>query len=114
MLGNISAVQLGIVLLIVILIFGTRKLRNLGEDLGGGIKGVRDGFGGDLSEAAEEIAATKKSLEELRDTVNGKRVQASSTDSQPAPRSYEPRDEEYESSDSYYSGQSSSRWDSDF
>lgn len=70
MLSNISAVQLGIVLLIVILIFGTKKLANLGKDVGEGISGIREGFGGDMSEAAEEIVRTKKSLEELKAKVS--------------------------------------------
>lgn len=69
MFANISAVQLGIVLLIVILIFGTKKLANLGKDVGEGISGIREGFGGDMSEAAEEIVRTKKSLEELKAKV---------------------------------------------
>ena len=46
MLSSISLPQLGIILVIVILIFGTRKLRTLGEDVGGGIQGIREGFGG--------------------------------------------------------------------
>ena len=32
-----------IVLLIVVLVFGTKKLRNLGNDLGGAVKGFREG-----------------------------------------------------------------------
>lgn len=46
-LGGISIWQLLIVLAIVLLIFGTKRLRNLGGDLGGAIKGfkkaVKDG-----------------------------------------------------------------------
>lgn len=41
MLGGISIWQLLIVLGIVILIFGTKKLRNLGGDLGGAIKSFK-------------------------------------------------------------------------
>lgn len=33
-----------IVLLVVVLIFGTKKLRNLGEDLGGAVKGFKKGM----------------------------------------------------------------------
>ncbi|MFN4148539.1 MAG: Sec-independent protein translocase subunit TatA [Rhodocyclaceae bacterium] len=33
-----------IVLLIVILVFGTKKLRNIGQDLGGAIKGFKEGM----------------------------------------------------------------------
>jgi sec-independent protein translocase protein TatA len=68
-LSGISPMSLGIILLIVILIFGTKKLRGLGEDVGGGIAGIREGFGGDLGDAAEEIARTKKSLEELQERI---------------------------------------------
>ena len=32
-----------IVLLIVMLVFGTKKLRNIGEDLGGAVKGFKQG-----------------------------------------------------------------------
>lgn len=40
-LGGISIWQLLIILLIVILLFGTKKLRNIGSDLGGAIKTFR-------------------------------------------------------------------------
>mgnify|MGYP000580111787 CR=1 FL=1 len=33
-----------IVLIIVLLVFGTKKLRNIGQDLGGAIKGFKDGI----------------------------------------------------------------------
>ena len=39
--GGISPWQLIIILIIVLLIFGTKKLRNLGTDLGGAIKGFK-------------------------------------------------------------------------
>ncbi len=39
--GGISIWQLLIVLLIVVLLFGTKKLRNIGTDLGGAIKSFR-------------------------------------------------------------------------
>lgn len=38
---GISITQLAIILAIVVLLFGTKKLRNLGGDLGGAIKGFR-------------------------------------------------------------------------
>ena len=41
MLSNISAVQLLIVLVIVLAIFGTKRLRSLGSDLGSAVKGFR-------------------------------------------------------------------------
>ncbi|RRJ83134.1 Sec-independent protein translocase subunit TatA [Aestuariirhabdus litorea] len=39
--GGISIWQLLIILVIVIMLFGTKKLRNLGGDLGGAIKGFK-------------------------------------------------------------------------
>jgi sec-independent protein translocase protein TatA len=33
-----------IVLLVVVLVFGTKKLRNIGTDLGGAVKGFREGM----------------------------------------------------------------------
>ncbi|MBY6205847.1 twin-arginine translocase TatA/TatE family subunit [Halomonas denitrificans] len=43
-MANISPWQLLIVLLIVLLIFGTKKLRNIGGDLGGAMKDFRKGL----------------------------------------------------------------------
>jgi sec-independent protein translocase protein TatA len=40
-LGGISIWQLLIVLAIVILLFGTKKLKNIGSDLGGAVKGFK-------------------------------------------------------------------------
>lgn len=40
-LGGISITQLIIILVIVLLLFGTKKLRGLGGDLGGAIKGFK-------------------------------------------------------------------------
>tara|TARA_B100000676_G_C17732465_1_gene657093 strand:+ start:501 stop:752 length:252 start_codon:yes stop_codon:yes gene_type:complete len=40
-IGGISIWQLLIVLVIVLLLFGTKKLRNLGSDLGGAVKGFK-------------------------------------------------------------------------
>lgn len=47
MLGGISVWQLAIVLGIVILIFGTKKLRNMGGDLGGAVKGFKKAMSDD-------------------------------------------------------------------
>ena len=41
MLSNVSIWQLLIVLVIVIAIFGTKRLKGLGSDLGGAVKGFR-------------------------------------------------------------------------
>lgn len=47
MLSGISIWQLLIVLVIVALLFGTRRLRNLGSDLGASVKGFRSAMGED-------------------------------------------------------------------
>ena len=43
-MGSFSIWHWLIVLLIVLLIFGTKKLRNMGADLGGAVKGFKDGM----------------------------------------------------------------------
>ncbi|MBF1801781.1 Sec-independent protein translocase subunit TatA [Alloalcanivorax profundimaris] len=42
MFSGISIWQLIIILAIVVLLFGTKKLRNIGSDLGGAVKGFKD------------------------------------------------------------------------
>lgn len=43
-MGGFSIWHWLIVLLIIVLVFGTKKLRNIGEDLGGAVKGFKDGM----------------------------------------------------------------------
>jgi sec-independent protein translocase protein TatA len=43
-IGGISMWQLLILLLIVVLVFGTKRLRNMGSDLGAAVKGFRTGM----------------------------------------------------------------------
>ena len=43
-MGTFSVWHWLIVLLIVMLVFGTKKLRNIGEDLGGAVKGFKEGM----------------------------------------------------------------------
>jgi sec-independent protein translocase protein TatA len=49
-MGSFSLLHWVIVLLVVILIFGTRKLKNVGEDLGGAVRGFRQGLQGSAGE----------------------------------------------------------------
>ncbi len=44
MIGGISITQLLILLVIVMLVFGTKRLRNIGSDLGSAVKGFRKGI----------------------------------------------------------------------
>ncbi len=43
-MGSFSIWHWLVVLLIVVLIFGTKKLKNMGSDLGGAVKGFKDGM----------------------------------------------------------------------
>lgn len=54
-MGSFSIWHWLIVLLVVVLIFGTKKLKNIGADLGGAVKGFKDGVKG-ANDAADEAA----------------------------------------------------------
>lgn len=43
-MGSLSIWHWLIVLVIVMLVFGTKKLRNVGQDLGGAVKGFKEGM----------------------------------------------------------------------
>lgn len=43
-MGSFSIWHWLVVLVIVLLIFGTKKLKNMGSDLGGAVKGFKDGM----------------------------------------------------------------------
>ena len=49
---GLSLTELLVILAIVLLLFGTRKLRNLGGDLGGAIKGFRQAMSGEDEKSA--------------------------------------------------------------
>ena len=55
MFANVSIWQLLIVLVIVIAIFGTKRLRTLGSDLGSAVKGFRSAVNDADKEPAEQI-----------------------------------------------------------
>ena len=57
MFGGISIWQLLIVLAILILIFGTKKLKNLGSDLGGAVIGFKEAV--DKDDKAEDEKVTQ-------------------------------------------------------
>ena len=52
--GGIGIWQLLIILLIVVMLFGTKKLRNLGSDLGGALKGFKTAMKDEDAEAGAE------------------------------------------------------------
>ncbi|KMZ13226.1 Twin-arginine translocation protein TatA [Candidatus Burkholderia humilis] len=61
-MGSLSIWHWLIVLLIVALVFGTKKLRNIGGDLGGAVKGFKEGM-----REGETPASPEKQCELSRD-----------------------------------------------
>jgi sec-independent protein translocase protein TatA len=61
-MGGLSIWHWLIVLLVVVLIFGTKKLRNIGQDLGGAVKGFKEGVKGAETEADAEKAASAQQI----------------------------------------------------
>ena len=69
-MGSFSIWHWVIVLIIVLLVFGTKKLRNMGSDLGGAVKGFKEGMKGDedKSRPAGELGERGTTVEgEVRD-----------------------------------------------
>ena len=62
-LGGISIWQLLIILVIVMLIFGTKRLKGLGGDLGGAIKSFRKAMDTDKEEPEETVGDKTPQLE---------------------------------------------------
>lgn len=66
-MGSFSIWHWLIVLLVVVLIFGTKKLKNIGSDLGGAVKGFKDGMksGGESADAGgtppQQVTGSKAS-----------------------------------------------------
>lgn len=58
-MAGIGIWQLLILLLIVLLLFGTKRLRNIGSDLGGALKGFRKGLQ-EEEEEAPKLSADKE------------------------------------------------------
>ena len=61
-MGSLSIWHWLIVLLVVVLIFGTKKLRNMGSDLGGAVKGFKEGMRTD-DDAAKQIKEGGQTIE---------------------------------------------------
>jgi sec-independent protein translocase protein TatA len=66
-IGGISIWQLLIILAIVIMLFGTKRLRTLGSDLGSAVKGFRKSMQDDGSTGAGDEAATRQDTEGDKD-----------------------------------------------
>ncbi|RMG37656.1 MAG: Sec-independent protein translocase subunit TatA [Gammaproteobacteria bacterium] len=64
--GGISIWQLLIILVIVLLLFGTKRLRNIGSDLGGAVKGFKKAMSDEEKKQQEEpqkLEADEKVIE---------------------------------------------------
>ncbi len=65
-MGSLSIWHWLIVLVIVMMVFGTKKLRNIGSDLGGAVKGFKEGMKSD--DDAKQLTADGKTIEgEVKD-----------------------------------------------
>lgn len=62
-MGGISIWQLAIIVLLVVLLFGTKKLRNLGSDLGESVKGFKKAMSDDKPKDAEFEKVEQKQAE---------------------------------------------------
>jgi len=73
MLSGIGLWQLLIVLAIVIMLFGTKRIRSLGSDLGGAFKGfrdaVKDGEKNLETEQDDQTALVSSDMEKQKDAV---------------------------------------------
>ena len=70
-MGGLSIWHWLIVLLVVVLIFGTKKLRNIGQDLGGAVKGFKEGMKGAESEADAAKSAEAPPQQIVGTTIEG-------------------------------------------
>ncbi|HLT64264.1 MAG TPA: Sec-independent protein translocase subunit TatA [Pseudohongiella sp.] len=59
-IGGISIWQLLIILLIIVLLFGTKKLKSLGSDLGGALKGFKQAMKDEENKEPEKLEADKE------------------------------------------------------
>jgi sec-independent protein translocase protein TatA len=74
-MGSFSIWHWLIVLLVVVVIFGTKKLRNIGSDLGGAVKGFKDGM-----KAGGETPDADAAAQPAQQVANAKRVDAQTVD----------------------------------
>ncbi|MEO8508425.1 MAG: Sec-independent protein translocase subunit TatA [Betaproteobacteria bacterium] len=70
-MGGLSIWHWLIVLVVVVLIFGTKKLRNIGQDLGGAVKGFKEGM-----KTPEETAAAANEAQQPAQQIPGKTIDA--------------------------------------
>jgi sec-independent protein translocase protein TatA len=74
-MGSFSIWHWLIVLLVVVVIFGTKKLRNIGSDLGGAVRGFKEGMKG-----ADEVAAADAANAPAPQVTTAKRADSHTVD----------------------------------
>jgi sec-independent protein translocase protein TatA len=75
-MGSFSLWHWLIVLVIVLLIFGTKKLKNMGSDLGGAVKGFKDGLKDGATSATETADAAQQAIAKKAAEANTVDVEA--------------------------------------
>ena len=78
--GGISIWQLLIVLAIVVLIFGTKRLKGMGTDLGGALKGFKDAVATDDDAEKEQSLEKDTAADATNSTVNKEKAEATSSE----------------------------------
>lgn len=68
---GISIWQLAIILAIVVLLFGTKRLRNIGSDLGGAIKGFKKSMSDEDKKAEEKDVSPSQLEQDQKRTAEG-------------------------------------------
>jgi sec-independent protein translocase protein TatA len=73
-MGSFSIWHWLVVLLIVVMVFGTKKLKNMGSDLGGAVKGFKDGMkdgAASAADKADEVAGqVANAAQAAKDTID--------------------------------------------
>lgn len=69
-MGSFSIWHWLIVLLIVVMIFGTKKLKNMGTDLGGAVKGFKDGMRDGAADADAPAARVGNNTAATKETID--------------------------------------------
>ncbi|MBT8047960.1 MAG: twin-arginine translocase TatA/TatE family subunit [Xanthomonadales bacterium] len=80
-IGGISMWQLLILLLIVVLVFGTKRLRNMGGDLGAAVKGFRKGMEEVKDDVEEKLEPDQIAPEKSAEAPTGEAAKNKSSSS---------------------------------
>jgi sec-independent protein translocase protein TatA len=77
-MGTFSIWHWLIVLLVIVLVFGTKKLRNMGSDLGGAVKGFKEGMK-EANDSADAAAKTETQRVASDETIDVQAKEKSSS-----------------------------------